>query len=424
SDGNVSTHPTNTTQPNTHPSQPWEYFRPVERDEHKDLVWRSKTASAAALAYTKTPQPPCNTFICDFPAGYRLFEHIKHKPDGAKRTDTYLFGHPSGGRFRSTNEFIPHLIHLFAIDPANQSPLVESHKICPCCLCKTGAKESRTPARTPSRVADIPPEQAWNEAATLERVGEQETPGWILRKGEVVWVWTGTVDALENPVDNVESPSWAAGIIFSRPSLSPVPKLRPVPRANAGSFADVEMNDAPTWEDGGEDKKKNGYVIVLCAEKEPKERLDGVPQHCIMPWLARPDFIQPPAAGSRRKEHPSVAWARKACSTFSYFDPTGEKRLYPSGQDKTEMATFYNGLFIGAEKIFIGEPVRVKKGDNSDEEDVLLVEFIYVVNHTDQLTGKPVESVHVAGNLYGDPTRHKKGELTPEEWIVLPLRMR
>ncbi|KAI8609030.1 hypothetical protein BC830DRAFT_1152693 [Chytriomyces sp. MP71] len=50
-----------------------------------------------------------------FPPGYRLVS-LQTNPSSGPRWDSYLFGHPSGKRYRSPNEFIPHLAWMCSSD--------------------------------------------------------------------------------------------------------------------------------------------------------------------------------------------------------------------------------------------------------------------------------------------------------------------
>jgi hypothetical protein len=221
-------------------------------------------------------------------------------------------------------------------------------------------------------------------------VSEQESPGWMLRKGEIVWMWTGKAEALDNMVDIIESPEWAAGIVCEKPSEMP-------------AFH-------PKHQQQGVADKTQTYVIELCQEGKPGKRYEGVQQHFLMPWLARKEFIQAPDAGSRRKEHPSLAHAREVVETCSPFD-----RASLTVDDLPE-AVFYNGLFLGAEKIFVGEPIRVISPDRG--EDVLVPTHIYVVpvgENTDVL---------FTGDLYTIRNFAGRKEITPEQFVKLPFRMR
>ncbi|KAI9352598.1 hypothetical protein BDR26DRAFT_195342 [Obelidium mucronatum] len=78
--------------------------------------------------------------VDSLPAGYTLMQ--QQRPSG--QFDKYLYGHPSGGRFRSPAEFLPHWLFL----KSNQL-----EPPCECKLCKTGKSKSVTASslkRTPT----------------------------------------------------------------------------------------------------------------------------------------------------------------------------------------------------------------------------------------------------------------------------------
>ncbi|KAJ3127734.1 hypothetical protein HK098_005851 [Nowakowskiella sp. JEL0407] len=84
------------------------------------------------------------------PENYTAYEKVKYKTDRKnlrtneiERTDLYIFGHPSGKKYRSVPEFIPHLKWL-ASDPTL------NRERCECKLCKSynGSKFVR-PSQTP-----------------------------------------------------------------------------------------------------------------------------------------------------------------------------------------------------------------------------------------------------------------------------------
>ena len=53
----------------------------------------------------------------DLPSGYAVFTSQKGTVDDKgrlviERQDSYLYGHQSGGRYRSPKEFLPHVVGL------------------------------------------------------------------------------------------------------------------------------------------------------------------------------------------------------------------------------------------------------------------------------------------------------------------------
>ncbi|KAI8818232.1 uncharacterized protein EV422DRAFT_195119 [Fimicolochytrium jonesii] len=58
------------------------------------------------------------------------------KGESRFRADAFIFGHPSGSKYRSTNEFTPHLEWLVTDD-------THDHKNCPCKLCTNFTRSGR-----------------------------------------------------------------------------------------------------------------------------------------------------------------------------------------------------------------------------------------------------------------------------------------
>ncbi|KAJ3014339.1 hypothetical protein HKX48_005215 [Thoreauomyces humboldtii] len=60
------------------------------------------------------------------------------RKDGKFRADAFIFGHPSGSKFRSTTDFLPHMYWLVTDE-------TKDHTTCPCKLCVTYCKSKTYP---------------------------------------------------------------------------------------------------------------------------------------------------------------------------------------------------------------------------------------------------------------------------------------
>lgn len=364
--------------------------------------------------------------------------------DGSIRTDTYCFGHPSGKRFRSPNEFITHVFHLASHIPENAGPAATEHSTCSCWICSgskhgTGVGGGST-GGTPRRAAHQPTARedanaARREIAAVERLGEQETVGWVFRKGEVVWIWLPGDDVPEDEAepdgdDENGDGQWAAGIVTVRPTINP-PHRKPQ-KPTGAAFADIDMDDTPPWQQGASDDDKTYRVQLLAppadsAEPEtvssPGEVRAQVPQHFLRPWLARTQH-----ARIEDDEHESVAPAREVAGAFSLFERTRS----PASSD-AEQINSWGGVFLGAEKIFLGEPVRILNPSHTPggtpssgtdtEEDVLVISSIYTTT-TPSIAqpGKKKSVTLFNGSVY--TTSPTGADLEPEVFAALPFRMR
>ncbi len=98
----------------------------------------------------------------DLPEGYILWRHVKRDPEGSQksshaaaghqRSDVYLYGHPGGKtkRFRSPDEFLPHLYWLVSDKAGNPEN-------CKCKRCgnQKDATEGEDEASIPIKKVDV-----------------------------------------------------------------------------------------------------------------------------------------------------------------------------------------------------------------------------------------------------------------------------
>ncbi|KAI5785848.1 hypothetical protein EDC01DRAFT_190235 [Geopyxis carbonaria] len=399
------------------------YHRLIAPGEPKDELWRIKVASGIIEALDPTKNP-IDYMLDKIPEGYALMEHTKSQNEGAVRKDTYLFGHPQGKKFRSPAEFIPHAIWLEA--QMMDGPMHEKYgQACACGNCtgtskRNGAtprEKKQTPRKPLLEMDDVT--SALTTQAREERIretttddegeGEQETAGWTFRKGELVWIYLGNPDDIEN---NVNLPmtggsTWGAGIVIKKPMYAQKMLRGPDP-------------DDPSSGTSDDDK----YSIQLCsATSENTDVRSSIPQFVLRPWLSRPFEIPEPLEG----EHESVVPARKIARTFTLFERLTEK-------GSTESAINFAGLFLGAEKIFVGEPVRIVSVTGKPlHEDVLVVGQMILESEPSKAIpaggnvtrSKKTQVVMFHGTVYtSDPETPGIQKCTPQMTVKLPHRMR
>lgn len=273
--------------------------------------------------------------------------------------------------------------------------------------------------------------------ALEERQKEQETAGWVLRKGEVVWLWRSDNPEAEEASDDAlidgDGGLWLAGIVAERPSFTP--PYQKVRKATGNAFADIDMDDTPpTWQQEGGNMPEKTYIIQLCSDP-PKlgQILKGVPQHHVKPWLSRQECTKVPASYSGKIEHPSIPRARRVAETFSLFDRVLEPSDPPSASDPSpdvpKIANF-QGVFLGAEKIYIHEPVRISSANEDEIEDVLVVDKIYTCTTTSESTSnsdgkkKTLTTTQFRGNVYTAYPSTTCTPLSSHQFTELPFRMR
>lgn len=272
--------------------------------------------------------------------------------------------------------------------------------------------------------------------ALEERQKEQETAGWVLRKGEVVWVWLSDNPEAEEANDDAlidgDGGLWIAGIVAERPSFTP--PYQKVRKATANSFADIDMGDTPpTWQQEGGNVPEKTYTIQICSEPpNPGQILQGVPQHRVKPWLSRPECGQAPPSYSGKIEHPSIPRARRVAETFSLFDRIPDPTSAPEPTPDAPKLTNFQGVFLGAEKIYLHEPVRIASANNDESEDVLVVDKIYTCTTISESASssssdgkkKTLTTTQFRGNVYTAYPSTTCAPLTSQQFTELPFRMR
>ena len=326
------------------------------------------------------------------PENYRVYEHLKfkhsdkddtatkigktHAGGGNDRQDAYLYGHPLGRkkRYRSPAEFFPHLLWLATDesgDPDNcsckfcspeelgkdekpaptkpvakdvrQDPLSKQMEPAPRSTSKASTQQQQQAQQTNltwQRPYQRPSQSlpAYSQPAplprfkTMEQKKDQSAGKLIYRAGEVVWfcrshdAWgLGAVvkcDVSQNQyrVQPLSHPYQHTQVMAQTPDL-----LRPWLAWSPPPFTSSQLNPTP----------QNGNRTYTY------ENID---------W---PAFLRGQYGGDGDAEVDASILAVKAVEcTFTPFD----------SQSAANGETHYNGIFIGAEKFWVGDPVRLRSG--------------------------------------------------------------
>ena len=273
-----------------------------------------------------------------------------------------------------------------------------------------------------------------------EKVAEQDCGGWVIRKGEIGWVWVP--DNQETSYEGIDwknlvdgqGGTWAAGIIVERPGYTPflmppnvITKTREqeTDQDLMKTFVNVEKDIVPPWA-----TEKDSYTIQLCAEKGKNgEVISDIKQWFVRPWLSRPECAVDYKATTR--EHPSVAPGREAASTFSVFDKIPDSVHLVSEKGETEKCKVasYNGIYLGAEKIWIDEPIRIKcftEGSTVDgAEDMMVIKSIQTYTSPSKISaGKSTTRIVFGGPIFTAFPREGTEPVQDEASLQLPPRMR
>ncbi|KAE8443425.1 hypothetical protein EG329_001906 [Mollisiaceae sp. DMI_Dod_QoI] len=370
-------------------------YKRLEHDEAKAVDWKRKLGGMLMHLLGGKEQTNKNYMLKELPEGYTLWEHVKYnkgKIDDKKkekgrhaagtfeRQDAYLYGHPQGRkkRFRSPADFFPHLLWLATDkegDPIN----------CSCKICspdgegdtaedavkgplKAESVDKPSPAKkeqkpsisaTPKNIpssSSAPPASAVPAAPSKpaqtarpangrsqEAQADSDPNGkYLYRPGELVWFNT--------------EPNWRLGIIGRRGLVNDQPRYLIQPLSNPQQHQPQQIKDQETslrpWLAWSVPQTTNPSLNDLTFEQIPWER------------VTRGDFD-----GGRKTDYVvdgSILAAKMVDASYSLFD-RNEHALAGPGE------VHYNGMFLGAEKIWVGEPVRLRVAPKPVPDIVVLV---------------------------------------------------
>jgi hypothetical protein len=418
-----------------------------------------------------------STILYELPENYKLYEHIKTKADGQLKTvknhsggghdrqDAYLYGYPKGPkkRFRSPVEFFPHLLWLNTDDtndPAN----------CTCKMCSPAGDVEKPQVKQEVRTEQ--PAMAKREIVSGPAPGRH-----IVYSNPIVQI------PVQIPVRRPSSgpPAPSPGLKPTTPTPTPQPTpsaqqirappmLQPTPLPQPRSVeqqTDLAYNrflcrtgeviwffrpKTSAWGLGlvvrrwcpKENPAQRSYQIQPLSHpfESPAQELVHTDDH-VKPWLA---WSAPACTFAFLQQNPqydygttdwramisgqlgdgiasvdaSILAAKAIDSTYTLFE-----RLKTSKHDNGDEMRSYNGMYLGAEKIWRGEAVRLHIGLTGSDLLVItdIVEQVFRNPGVDQ----PHAKVVVVGDVYSyatlnapDPSNPPK---PPQQNNNIPSRM-
>ncbi|KAJ9644615.1 hypothetical protein H2199_003578 [Coniosporium tulheliwenetii] len=375
-----------------------DYYREICVDEVKHLDWRRKLGGMLVRELGGQDDQA-------LPENYRLYEHIKSKANasdgkttkatknhaggGHDRQDAYLYGHPLGRkkRYRSPAEFFPHLLWLVtdkAGDPDN----------CTCAICspeqleeEKPAKDSkaaikkeeiharpagrispiveiparpssidrnppapiaRRPSATPANVSAFTPPTPTPlpQPRSLDQQIDAQYNKFIFRPGELIWFNRGV--------------AWGLGIILRRYylSTSPNPRLH-----HPATLAPLSHPPTATITQEAELRPWLAWSAPQYTNKYLAERPTT---YDMLDWQA---YLDGRIGPGDVEVDGSIMAAKAIDASFTLFDLVKTSAPAPGVEERR-----WNGLFLGGEKAWIGEPVRLRMGSGSDV--LVIIEII------------------------------------------------
>jgi hypothetical protein len=350
----------------------------------------------------------------ELPEGFILWEHVKYKVDRSvdekkqkgkhaagpyERQDAYLYGHPEGRRkrYRSPADYFPHILWL-ATDKEND------RRNCSCKICSPDGEEDsqagpmKVETKRDNKIPQSLPPAAKNVQSTSKLISQSALPGvtqsaeqkldaeangkYLYRPGELVWFERDRIQGL--------------AIIQKRQVLNNKPRYLIQPLSPPGLHPPSEIRD-----------REDTLRPYLAWSLPEPPNLPGSSNMTFeqVPWdkLVRPGENKYIPDGS-------IFAAKEIDRSYSLFDRVEVPQAAPGEVQ-------FSGMFLGAEKIWVGEPVRLRVPSN--EPMVLIVQKLI-----ERTTPTSQSSVTFVGDVYKfvempTPYRNRSEWPTPN----LPPRM-
>lgn len=383
--------------------------------------------------------------LWDIPDNYILYEHIKTKADGQARTsknhsggghdrqDAYLYGYPKGPRkrFRSPLEFFPHLLWLCTDETSDMQN-------CTCKMCVPLQLDVEKPAVK----VEIKPEVK-KEPIALPVIGRHPTVQVLPRRTSsnppsVASPATAPATPVVAPAAAPAAPPVAPQIRAPTPLQStPLPDPRSIDQQVDHLYHKfVSRQGEVVWYFRPDKTGAWGLGVVL---RRWLDKSTGAKGYHVQPLSHPHDSMAPEMVASEDEMKPWLAWsapnytytylqqhpnipyekvdwqgliagqygqdgvasvdasimaAKAVDTTYTLFDYL-KKTAHAGLQD-----AHYNGIYLGAEKIWRGDPVRLRIGKDTD---VMVVTDI-IERTSQQTNGQTVSAVLVVGDIYSYTT--------------------
>ncbi|QDS73471.1 hypothetical protein FKW77_009006 [Venturia effusa] len=442
-----------------------DYYRFTTSNETKHLDWRRKLAGMLARELGQSMDK--SYILYDLPENYRLYEHVKskatdadgklaknpknHAGGGHDRQDAYLYGHPLGRkkRFRSPADFFPHLLWLVTdakTDPKN-------------CSCKICSPDELQPAQ-PDTPKTVEPVKDTKPAVNQEDIAIRPT----VHRNPVVEIPTRAPSNTQ-----IRRPPTTAAPAPQIPSPAPQPTgPSPIPQPRSldhqldiafGNFTFrpgelIWYNREVAWGLAvilrrwitGPPSNNRAYLVQPLTEPHNHDPAKVVNNESDMrPWLAWSppgychealnsisgltydtadwDGIRAGLFGHPTKDmltiDASILAAKAIDCSYTPFDHLRTLSLPESGDP-----TYWNGIYIGGEKMWLGEPVRLRYSTGTTAENVLVISSI--VERTQSSYANPkTTKVVLKGDIYTCSTVSPPEKPPPQsqDTRTIPVRM-
>lgn len=362
--------------------------------------------------------------LVTFPENYKLYEHVKktekdgktevktktHAAGGNDRQDAYLYGHPAGRkkRYRSPADFFPHILWLCSDesgDPDN----------CGCKICSPDDLDDIAPGpkpkgklemefkNTPGQAGVGMARQGSGSGATkpkqdpgtpvqgqrptsstrplvptplaLPKTSDQhidrQYPTFMYRPGEVVWFKRGM--------------AWGLGGVLRRwvtPSNQYHYTVQPLshPFHHPSSVTKSSDTELRPW-------------LAWSVPRYTNEGLNNMPEPPRYESVDWQGLSQKRYGNGDMEVDGSILAAKSIDSSYTLSHPSGTMEPEPGVTE-----THYDAIFLGAEKIWVGDPVRLNTGSGTD---VLVLHSVVERKRTSAMNQQVLQqTVHLIGDVY------------------------
>lgn len=435
---------------------PDNYYELLSDDHPTTIEWKRQLGSLLQKAHQGDNAEP-RWFLSSFPENYRLYKPVKPKP-GARtaeagvvkkaKNEAYLYGYPLGDKkkYRSAQEFFPHLLWL-STDGS------EEYDDCACKLCSPdwiqkfdlpsskassdGANKKSSSTQKETKLigktdASAPRKETLpirpEKSATVPKVVVQQRPN--------------SSDRTVKPTSTKTPASTASGTPGSVPRASQTPSAQPgpqptpiLPPRSKEQAEDLQYRrfiyrpGEVTWFNRGQ---AWGLSVVVERSAFTDAHGDVRPRYIVQP-LSHPFFHpQPKILSSDEDLRPWLAWSAPGPTSPALADPQWNfkninwpdvvggrfgpgdaevdgsifaAKMIDASFSLAEMITnhthttgerTYNSLFLGGEKIWVGEPIRLRINQGMD---VMVLQQI-LEKLKPGSTNIALATVHAIGDVY------------------------
>ena len=415
-------------------ANPDDYYEPLEHDDPITVEWKRQLGGMLQREMRAQAEHPW--FLMFFPENYRLYRHNK---ETRGNTDAYLYGYPQGRkkRFRSAQEYFPHFQWLL-------EGKSEDYGDCACKNCAGDWVHKIEPL--PGRGGFVPASrdnpgvrkdftQVKKDSAALKKESAQ-----IKREGSLP---TPKVVVPQRPVLQAVKPPPKAPTASNSSTAPPRPPTQPlmtttplpIPRTKEQELDAqfrkyiyrlgelVWFNRGTAW----------GLSLVIKRDsmKDPLHPSTGPHARYLVQPLSHPfhhpepklltsdDTLRPWLAWSApgpthkalaNKVFSTVDWKAVIAGQYGPGDAEVDGSIFAAKQidesftllsplsnnTTTTGERSYSALFLGGEKLYVGEPVRLRMHDG---HNIMIIHQI-IEKLKPNSTNINLASVHVIGDIY------------------------